>query len=108
MAKFNLEVALESAKGKIVEQLEAWCVSYETNIIYTSTPRYSQVMRTGISFDGEFVLRSTVGGGRMKLDLTEDEIHALDITDDNQELWDWWKAVRTEYLTANHPTIKAY
>ncbi len=96
---------LESAKEKMIEQLDLWCGMYKIIGSKGETPRYSQILRSGFGLDGDYQLKSTISGVCYKLELTKEEERALD---EHEDTWAWWKSIRTEYLKENHPTISPY
>jgi hypothetical protein len=103
-----MEEHLESAKQKLLDALEHWCISYKLIGSKGETPRYSQVLNDLDEYDGKlFYLKSTVSRIRYSLNLTKEESIAL-LQMDTYKRWAWWKEIRTKHLIDNHPTINPY
>lgn len=93
---------------KFLNALNDWAISFK--IIGnggSETPRYSQIMRNK---EGVFCLHSTQKSLFFLVNLTEEETEILRRSSayEFNDLWNEWKALRTDFLLKNHPTISAY
>ena len=91
----------DQIKAKILPVLNQWAVTFKVIGTDSETPRFSQLLTK----DQKFVLKSTQKDLFYNLDLTEAEERYLFLMD-SQDRWDWYKQIRTNFLAANHPTIK--
>lgn len=96
----------EQVKNKFIIALDQWCSMFMTIGFPQETPRYSQIFEKDDT--DEYILKSTVSGVWHKVDLTDEEIKFLRGKQLDQQLWDWWKRIRTDHLVKNYPTINAY
>lgn len=90
----------QKVQKKLIDKLDLWCATFITVGTPEETPRYSQLI--------DKALRSTVADVYYDIDFDLDELLWIDEMTDDGELWDWWKKVRTEHLTKNYKTIKAW
>ncbi len=96
----------DQVKKKLLEVLDEWCISFMLIGTPSETPRYSQVMcNDDVS---NWRLESTVSSIHYNIDWTKEELNFLYKRQRDQELWDWWKHIRTEHLESNYKTIKSY
>ena len=96
----------EQVKNKFIIALDQWCSMFMTIGFHHETPRYSQILQDDVS--KEYLLQSTVSHVWHKVDLTDEEVKFLRGKQQDQQLWDWWKRIRTDHLVNNYPTINAY
>ncbi len=96
----------EQVKDKLLEALDEWCTMFMIMGFPHETPRYSQILQ---DYDtDEYLLKSTVSHVWHKVDLTDEEVKFLRSKQKRQELWGWWKSIRTNHLVNSYPTISAY
>jgi hypothetical protein len=98
---------MEIIKEKIQSALEKWCVAYKVIGVGFESPRWSQILSKE-SDEYRYTLQSTVSHIWYEIGLTAEEEKVIDNMQDKQELWNWYKKLRTEYLINNHPTINPY
>ncbi len=90
----------QKVQKKLIDKLDLWCAKFMTVGTSGETPRYSQVI--------DRALRSTVADVYYDIDFELDELLWIDEMQDNGDLWDWWKKVRTNHLVENYKTIKSW
>ena len=96
----------EQVKNKFIIALDQWCSMFMMVGFPRETPRYSQILQ---DYDtDEYLLKSTISYVWHKVDLTDEEIKFLRGKQQDQQLWDWWKRIRTDHLVKNYSTISAY
>lgn len=96
----------EQVIKKLLEVLDTWCVTFMLIGTSSETPRYSQVMANDDYTD--WSLSSTVAGIKYEIDWTPEELEFLNKKQWSEDLWGWWKQIRTEHLENNYKTIKSY
>ena len=93
----------EGIKAKLIEKLDMWCVTYMMVGTSYETPRYSQVLANDDYTS--WSLKSTVSRVFYNVDWEDDELAWFKSKQERQELWGWWKNIRTNHLVNNYQTI---